>query len=216
MPDETRQRAEVILVHGLWDRGYSMLLLASRLRSMGWPVRLFSYPSVSRDLSRSADKLRKMINNSRYPNVYVVAHSLGGLISLLARSMHGADKLQRMVLLGTPLTGSKVAQRLASLPILNRTLGHSKKLLLNGSNELPAGAVVGVLAGNRSVGLGKLISPTSEANDGTVMVSETHLPELQDHLVLPASHTGMLFSRQLVQQTDHFLRYGCFSRNEMV
>ena len=189
-----------------------MQLLASRLRTRGWPTQVFSYPTVKRDLKRSAAKLQRIIINSRYCTVHIAAHSLGGLLSLFALQTMAGDKVKRVVLLGTPLAGSKVAQRLTELPLLQHSLGHSAEWLLRGCQKLPGDTSIGMLAGSRSVGLGRLIRPTAEPNDGTVMVSETRRPELQDHLVTATSHTGMLFSRQLAAQTDHFFRQGRFAR----
>jgi len=43
-------------------------------------------------------------------------------------------------------------------------------------------------------------------------VSETVIPGLKDHLVLPHSHMGMLFADDVAQQIAHFLRNSAFRR----
>ncbi|MFL6575931.1 MAG: acetyltransferase, partial [Povalibacter sp.] len=47
-------------------------------------------------------------------------------------------------------------------------------------------------------------------HDGTVLVEETHLPGAKDQVVVSTSHTGMLFSSEIAQQTAHFLKHGEF------
>jgi hypothetical protein len=38
------------------------------------------------------------------------------------------------------------------------------------------------------------------------------LPGASDHLLLPVSHTGMLFSPDVAHQVGHFLEHGSFDR----
>lgn len=54
------------------------------------------------------------------------------------------------------------------------------------------------------------LEPTWQLNDGTVFVHETKLIGAADHLVLPASHTGLLWYPPVAQQVDYFLRQGKF------
>ena len=50
-------------------------------------------------------------------------------------------------------------------------------------------------------------------NDGTVAVSETRIPGLTDHLVLPHSHFGMLLAADVAAQVACFLRTSGFRRS---
>jgi hypothetical protein len=43
-----------------------------------------------------------------------------------------------------------------------------------------------------------------------VCVDETQMPGATGHIVLDASHTGMLFSAQVAEATARFLRQGSF------
>ncbi len=60
------------------------------------------------------------------------------------------------------------------------------------------------------MGTGQFFAHFDEDNDGTVGVSETRIPGLADHLVLPHSHMGMLFAADVAAQVAHFLRNGRF------
>ena len=73
---------------------------------------------------------------------------------------------------------------------------------------------VGVIAGSMGVGIGRLFGALEDAHDGTVMVEETRLPGAKDHIVVAASHTGLLLSAEVAAQTRHFLEHGEFSRRD--
>lgn len=62
------------------------------------------------------------------------------------------------------------------------------------------------------MGLGRFFADLAADHDGTVLVDETRLPGARDHLVLSTSHTGMLFSAEVAEQSAYFLRAGQFNR----
>jgi hypothetical protein len=88
--------------------------------------------------------------------------------------------------------------------------GRSGALLRGGLVTLPPGRQVGMLAGARSMGLGKLFSNFDGLNDGTVMVWETRMVGLADHAVIQSSHSGLVFSEQVADLTAAFLEFGRF------
>jgi hypothetical protein len=67
-----------------------------------------------------------------------------------------------------------------------------------------------VIAGNRSVGLGRLVARLTEPNDGTVAVAETAVPGAHARLVLPVAHFAMLLAPVVARQVARFLRTGAF------
>jgi hypothetical protein len=72
---------------------------------------------------------------------------------------------------------------------------------------------VGVIAGTKSIGLGKLFASFDGENDGTVAVAETQLAGIKDHICLPISHSGLVVSRDVITQTATFLERGEFLRD---
>jgi hypothetical protein len=62
------------------------------------------------------------------------------------------------------------------------------------------------------MGTGQFFAHFDEENDGTVAVSETRIPGLTDHLVLPHSHFGMLLAADVAAQVACFLRTAAFQR----
>jgi hypothetical protein len=89
-------------------------------------------------------------------------------------------------------------------------LGRSAALLQHGVDRWTGGAEVGVVAGCVPHGLGALLAGFDGDHDGTVAVAETRLPGLADHVVIEASHSGLLFSAEAVDQAAAFLRTGHF------
>ena len=195
----------VLLVHGLWMRSFSMRWLATRLRSQGFDTELFGYYSLLQDtdqvISRLADALRE------HPGTHLVAHSLGGLLSLRAAEQVGVDRLGRIVCLGSPLAGSQAAASIvARIPAGATLVGHNRALLASGIDHIPPGLQVGAIAGCVPRGLGGLMAHFACEHDGTVAIHETRVPGLADHVVVRASHTGLMFSDAAVTQVAHFLR----------
>ena len=117
----------------------------------------------------------------------------------------------RMVTLGTPHQTSIVVQKLVQWGIHKPLLGRAYPIPLAGHlPPLPNGIELGSLAGNHGVGVGRFLGIGHES-DGTVCVAETYCEGMKDHIVLPLSHTSLLFSRQAAQQTAHFLLHGKFA-----
>ena len=199
----------VLLVHGLWMRSFSLRWLATRLRSQQFLPQVFGYYSLMQDtdavVARLADALRAQ------PGMHVVAHSLGGLLALRAAQGLGAPQPGRIVCLGSPLAGSHAASSIVTrLPAGARLIGHNRALLTSGIGSIPAGLQVGAVAGCVPRGLGGLLARFDCEHDGTVSVPETRVPGLADHVVVRASHSGLMFSDAAVNQAVAFLRHGRF------
>jgi len=197
----------VVLLHGLWMPGASMQWFASRLSADGFEPEIFAYHSVADGPDTAVPRLVELLAAAPAD---IVAHSLGGLIALQA--LHEAPELrvQRVVCLGSPLTGSGAATGMLRWAPAAAMLGRSAALLQHGVDKWTGGAEVGVIAGCVPHGLGALLAGFDGDHDGTVAVAETRLPGLADHVVIEASHSGLLFSAEAVDQAAAFLRTGCF------
>jgi pimeloyl-ACP methyl ester carboxylesterase len=202
--------AEVILVHGLWFGAWAMTRLAARLESGGFRVRKFAYSTRSGDLSAHARDLLAFAGFAGTPELHFVGHSLGGLVILKALSASQALPPGRVVLLGSPLDGSSVARKSTRIPGARKLLGEASAALQLGYKQIPGERKTGMIAGSRSIGLGLLLGGAGKPGDGTVGAHETRADGLADHLVLPVSHTGMLYSKKVARQTTHFLQTGGF------
>jgi pimeloyl-ACP methyl ester carboxylesterase len=205
----------VVYVHGLWLSGLEGALLRRRLAAeLNAETRAFSYPSVSSSVSANAASLGEFLSTLQADTLHLVGHSLGGLVILKLFELGAADLLPagRIVFLGSPLTGSRAALNLARVPLGKMLLGEGvrEELLSARERRWRGRRELGVIAGNLSMGLGKLVGTRGAPNDGTIFVEETRLPGISQHLVLPVSHTGLPFSRSVARQTAAFLRSGKF------
>jgi pimeloyl-ACP methyl ester carboxylesterase len=204
----------VLLVHGLWMNRVVMLYLGRQLGGHGFAARAVGYFSAMHDLARNARALAAAIAATDAPRVHVVAHSLGGVVTLAALRAHPDPRVGRVVLLGSPLTGSASGRSLAAkrwgAPLLGATRalwGDMPRL------EIPSGVEAGAIAGARRLGLSRLIGLDVPApNDGVVAVAETEHPQLADHLVMRVAHSEMLVSSAVARQAAAFLESGRFAR----
>jgi len=202
----------VVLLHGIWNHRPVLWPLATRLRAAGFATETFGYPSVLGGAEAAAQRLAaKLWRDARAgrPPPHLVGHSLGGLVSLLAVR---DDQLpvQRIVCLGSPLTGSAAARAVRERG-LGFGMGRSARLLLQGLECAPAHREVGAIAGTREIGLGRIFGTFDGPHDGTVAVAETRLPGLVDHAEVRASHMGLLLSRHAAAAVASFLRTGRFA-----
>lgn len=139
-----------------------------------------------------------------------VGHSLGGLVLRHFAAAHPDKVSGRIVTLGTPHCGSMAAERVRSMGLGTSLLGGSYRYALDGAAPpLPPGIELGSIAGSKPQGLGRMLG-LHGSQDGTVLVGETRCPGMGGHIVLPVSHSGMIFSRTVAEQTAHFLRRGRF------
>ena len=215
MPDSgagVDSRESVVLVNGLWLADPALWLLARRLRRSGFRVHTFSYPSVRHDLLRNAARLHGFLARVPGATVHLVGYSLGGLIVRTLFHLYPQQRPGRLVLLGSPQTGNRAAQSMMRSRFGRALLGRSVADLVAGLPQAwgwPARAT-GVIAGNRSVGLGRLVARLAVPNDGSVAVEETPVPGPHAHLVLPVAHFAMLVAPVVARQVAQFLRDGHF------
>jgi len=207
----------VVYVHGLWQTGREALWLRRRLaQELGAEARAFSYHSIAADVTANAAALGEFLATIRTDSLHLVGHSLGGLVILKLFEQGLATPLPpgRIVLLGSPLRGSRTARNLARWTWGRKFLGLGirEEALAERERRWDQQRELGVIAGDLGVGLGRLVGRLEAPSDGTVSVAETELTGAADRVVLRVSHTGMLFSAAVAHQAAAFLRSGRFAR----
>lgn len=202
----------VILLHGLWMNGLCLYPLAKRLRAQGYRTVCFSYHSLRDSPSTIIQQLYRCTASLEAETIHLVGHSLGGLLIQRFLETYPQQRPGRVVALGTPFAGSMIAQRLYTHLRGQRLLGRciEEGLLIEGVPPWQCAQALGVIAGTRPVGIGRLIAPLPPPSDGTISVMETQLEGMADHCLVDSSHTGLTFSTAVIQQVDAFLKYGSF------
>jgi pimeloyl-ACP methyl ester carboxylesterase len=178
---------------------------------VGFAPESFRYHSMHTSLREAAEGLAARIRPLG-DRVHVVAHSLGGLVACEAFATHTDLPPGRAVLLGSPVRGARAAREVAARwygpamlgPLAVAELARERDCAWQNPRE------IGVIAGSRSVGIGKVFADLPVPNDGTVCVDETALSGASAHLVLDVSHTGMLLSSAVAAATVQFLQSGSF------
>jgi pimeloyl-ACP methyl ester carboxylesterase len=207
-------RESVVLVNGLWLADPALWLLARRLRRAGFHVDTFSYPSVRQDLRTNAAHLHDFLARVPGATVHLVGYSLGGLVIRALFHLKPEQRPGRIVLLGSPQSGNRAAQTLARRRFGRALLGRAVAELIAGTPQRwgwPA-REIGVIAGSRSIGLGRLVARLTVPNDGSVAVEETDVPGAHDRLMLPVAHFAMLLAPAVARQVAAFLHSGRFAR----
>lgn len=203
----------VLLLHGLWMNALVMGLLARALRRAGLRATSIGYRPMREPLAGHLERLSAALRACAPGPVHLLGHSLGGLVALHALSLPEAARVQRVLLLGSPVSGCGSATRLAALPGGQALMGRAFDMLSHPFPRVPpaaAGTDIGSIAGTRALGLGRLVLGSAADGDGVVSVAETRLPGLAAHRAIAVSHSGMLFSREVARQSAAWLRDGAF------
>ncbi len=200
----TEQKQAVVLVHGLYMRPWTWKSYKRFLTRHGFRVYHFGYKTTTQSFALTVMQLTAFINSRSEQIVHIVAHSMGGILSM--RSLPRVVKKGKLVMLGTPLKGSKVARKI-------RHKGWHKGLLKHATEPLISGVVDAVklrdslmIAGTSPYGLGRFIEPKLGPSDGTVAISETQAKWLDQYQEIHSSHFGLLWNQQAKSRVLEFLR----------
>ncbi|MBU6510609.1 MAG: alpha/beta fold hydrolase, partial [Gammaproteobacteria bacterium] len=169
-------KATVVFVHGLYMTGLELSLLRLRVGQAGFKTHQFNYHTVLEPVRANAQRLAEYIAGLKAESVHLVGHSLGGLVILRMFELGAEIPRGRVVLLGSPVKGSRTARNLVAKN-LGWILGQSGADGLaeeydpqwHGQREL------GVIAGTGGFGLNPLRPDLPEPHDGLVSMEETHL-----------------------------------------
>lgn len=204
-----------VFVHGLWLNGAEFTLLRRRLaRDHGFEGHRFSYPTVRGSMDDTLNRLRDFVTRIDTERVHFIGHSFGGVVLCRYFQTYPCERPGRVVILGSPLNGSRSARTVARHKILRRMIGPLVNAELVDDCDPRTWACrneLGIIAGTAPLGLGRIFANFDEDCDGTVGLSETKLPGHKAHLALPVSHMGMLASSLVARQVGTFLDTGCFA-----
>lgn len=209
---EPEHRDTVVFIHGLWMTGMELFFLRRMVRDAGYATEQFSYRTMAGTLDENARSLRDFLQAVPDGPVHLVAHSLGGLLTLYLFDQLKFRTNGKLVFLGSPVCGSQAARAFASNRLGEVILGRSGQegLLQESRPEWRHANPLGIIAGTRGLGVGAAVSDLEKPNDGAVAVSETRIPGAHDRIEMEVTHASMLMSRAVGEQVIHFLRESRF------
>lgn len=106
----------VLLVHGIGDNRSAFAVLRRALRRRGYGrVSTISYSPLTSDIRRAATDLGRQVERicaeTGYEQVFVVGHSLGGIIArYYVQCQDGDRRVHTLVTLGSPHAGTQLAR----------------------------------------------------------------------------------------------------------
>lgn len=209
----------VVLLHGLARSARSLRRLEAHLRAAGHDTCNIGYPSTKFPVETLVERyllprLRERVNEGVPVNF--VTHSMGGILVRQLRRAAPEIPVGRVVMLGPPNHGSELVDRLRALPPFRWVNGPAGQQLGTGADSLPnrlgpADFELGIIAGNRPF-LEPFTAFIDGPSDGKVSVASTQLEGLRDCLVLPVTHSLMMWDSTVIAQTAAFLATGRFTR----
>jgi pimeloyl-ACP methyl ester carboxylesterase len=203
----------VLLLHGAWMNPVVMAYLAHCLRREGFAAQALGYRTMRDPLEAHLSRLAHRISKLEAARVHLIGHSLGGVIVMRYLQRAADSRVQRAVLLGSPVAGCRAAAGLAERAGGELMMGQSLAVWRDPVDvTVDSRFEIGAIAGTRALGLGAVVTRLPAPNDGVVCVDETKFPALRDHLALPVGHTLMLISSRVARQTVSFLKTGAFRR----
>lgn len=205
----------VVFVHGLWMNGVELTWLRRQVAKAGFETRQFIYSTVRRDLAHNTEALFRFARDLDARELHFVGYSLGGVVTvnMLAR-FHEQLPPGRVVLIGSPVRGSDAARGMTKHQWGRFMLGSAGPDCLIEDHGLrwQNQRELGVIAGTRSVGLGKMFGGLPAPNDGTVAIDETRLDNENDRVEFSLTHATLMFSRRVADAVTAFLKSGRFAR----
>jgi len=210
----------VILLHGLGESRGSMQPLADHLRTaVNATVISFGYASVKADLDDHGRALGQVVAGlPATATLSFVGHSLGNLVVRRWMALAAAaelDRVGRMVMLGPPNQGSRLARMASGIwGVASQLEGSTRDLVLDWQRVAPRLAVpsceFGIVAGGRGdeIGFSRLLAGD---DDAIVCVDETRLEGARDFLLLPVHHAAMMKDPAVQRATVAFLEHGSFA-----
>jgi pimeloyl-ACP methyl ester carboxylesterase len=193
----------VILVHGHAAPAVLLEPLRRALERQGFRAVNWSYRSLWGSIETHAANLtaksKELDEDARVERLHFVGHSMGAIVVRRALAMARPRKLGRVVLLGPPNRGAKLAD--FALQLFGRRITAAAELCSHPDSY------VNQLSPLIDVEWGVIAASWDHA----VSLDSTHLAGERDHLVLRGLHTLQLH-RHTATQVRHFLREGRFLR----
>jgi esterase/lipase len=215
----TNKSEVVVLLHGLGRSSFSMTFLGDYLEEQSFQVFNLDYPSTEYPIESLVTNVTEQIKQLELESaekVHFVTHSMGGILTRLYLKENSLKNLGRVVMLSPPNQGSELTDSLQNHVnfLYYFFTGPAGQQLNTKTSSVPnqigpMNFELGVIIGNATLNpLYSYLIPGED--DGKVSVERAKVDGMQDFLVVPHSHTFIMNSREVKEQTVHFLKQGRF------
>jgi pimeloyl-ACP methyl ester carboxylesterase len=199
-PHFDRSGASVWVLHGFFASKHWVSPLSSKLHRLGWETACYGYPSVWSRITdegkRLADGLGRAYQATGKP-VYLVGHSMGGIVARVAALELGPSIIQKLVLVCSPNHGSHVASKVDSwLGVLFPMLAEMSDRASSYVRCLPPPNVPCAIIAAK--------------NDLVVRPESTKIEGVEEWMMVPGMHSAAVWRDDVAVAIDNYFCTGKF------
>ncbi|MCP4178512.1 MAG: alpha/beta fold hydrolase [bacterium] len=188
------KRQLIVLVHGFFDNKKTMNFLETGLKASGYSTLSVNLPTYLGTIDECCFSLREQIGQliEQYETVHFVAHSMGGLIIQKYLTCYIPCNLGNCVFIATPNGGSKLADIISFVPLMDKVFKPLNELKTDAENcfdltTFKVNTKIGIIAGTKNnLITGKLF--LSEKSDGRVEVESAKTDFMHDYIEFYYGH----------------------------
>lgn len=201
----------IIYIHALFLKSFTLKYLSHKVNSLikqndiTANIHFFDYKStqynenILNDLKHKIDDISLKDSSAK---IYLVGHSMGGLIGRLTVQKFPQLPIKSLITLGTPHNGSSLAKNLKTTPF-SFILGSSGdsgilKSIPEWQQEIPLYCIAGDYHGKIFTNVFLPSNFDNLHNDGTVFVKEAILDNSTRNIIIDhTSHMQLVFSNEV-------------------